>query len=156
MPYRRFEWHEHIKEIEGEYKAVRIAVDRLKAQLVATPDIIRPGDASRESTSAQPTVTLRERTWSEYLPRSRPRPRSYDRSRHNDPTRNDVASVLIDTIAGRRGQGISTEIRSGAHAVRRIRNYWAHEGDAASEPMTIAAARSRLQSYLSWLPEQWG
>jgi hypothetical protein len=28
MPNRRFDWHEHIKDIEGEYQAARVAVDR--------------------------------------------------------------------------------------------------------------------------------
>jgi hypothetical protein len=82
--------------------------------------------------------------------------RSYDRARHNAPTRTEVATVLIDSIGGRRGQGILASIREGAHAVRRVRNYWAHESDASQEPMTIADARARLQKYLSWLPEQWG
>jgi len=81
--------------------------------------------------------------------------RSYDRARHNDPTRNEHASVLIDMIGGRRGQGISVAVRAGANAVRRVRNYWAHENDAAPESMTIAEARARLQKYLSWLPDEW-
>ena len=75
---------------------------------------------------------------------------------HNDPTRDEVASVLIDTIGGRRGQGISAAVREGAHAVRQVRNYWAHENDALPGSMTMAEARARLQTYLSWLPEEWG
>ena len=39
MPNRRFDWHEHIKDIEGEYQAARIAVNMLKDQVVATPHI---------------------------------------------------------------------------------------------------------------------
>ncbi len=81
--------------------------------------------------------------------------RSYDRARHNDPTREENASVLIDTTGGRRGQGISVAVRAGAHAVRRVRNYWAHETDVAPEPMTITDARARLQKYLAWLPDEW-
>ena len=46
-------------------------------------------------------------------------------------------------------------MRAGAHAVRRVRNYWAHETDAAPEPMTITDARARLQKYLAWLPDEW-
>ena len=40
MPNRRFDWHEHIKNVESEYHAARVAVDRLKAQLAAAPDIL--------------------------------------------------------------------------------------------------------------------
>ena len=83
--------------------------------------------------------------------------RSYDQKlRHNDPNREEIASILIDTIGGRRGQGISAAVREGAHAVRRVRNYWAHESEALPAPMTLAEARARLQTYLSWLPEEWG
>jgi hypothetical protein len=64
--------------------------------------------------------------------------------------------VLIDSIGGRRGQGISTAVREGAQAVRLLRNYWAHESDTMPAAMTLAEARARLQKYLSWLPEEWG
>jgi hypothetical protein len=37
MSNRRFDWHEHIKDIEGEYRAARVAVERLKAQVVGDP-----------------------------------------------------------------------------------------------------------------------
>jgi len=37
-----------------------------------------------------------------------------------------------------------------------VRSYWAHEADAMPDPMTIAGARARLQTYLSWLPDEWG
>lgn len=82
--------------------------------------------------------------------------RSYDRARHEDPGRNSRASAMIDEIGGRRGRGIPTRVRQGAHEVRRVRNYWAHESDAGPGPMTVDEARARLQSFLSELPEEWG
>ena len=66
------------------------------------------------------------------------------------------ASTLIDEIGGKSGRGIQMVIRRGAHDVRRVRNYWAHEEDAVPPGMTIDQARSRLQSYLSNLPDEWG
>ncbi len=39
MPYRRFDFHQHITEVWGEYKATRAAVDRLRAALQATPEL---------------------------------------------------------------------------------------------------------------------
>ncbi len=155
MPYRRFEWHEHVKDVEGEFQAARVALDRLKAALLATPDLLkghgdaraylRAADTNLEGTYLVRLVAAFEAAL-----------RSYDRARHSDPTRNEQASVLIDTTGGRRGQGIPFAVRAGAHAVRRVRNYWAHESDAMSEPMTIANAWAQLQNYLSWLPEEWG
>jgi hypothetical protein len=38
IPNRRFGWHEHIKDVEGEYQAARIAVDRLMVEVVATDE----------------------------------------------------------------------------------------------------------------------
>jgi hypothetical protein len=154
MPNRRFDWHEHIKDVEGEYQAARVAVDRLKAALVATPDLLKKKDAARRylrdaDRNLEGTYLVRLFAAFEAALRS------YDRAKHNDPTRNEDASVLIDSIGGRRGQGISAAVRAGAHAVRRVRNYWAHENDAALEPMPITDARARLQTYLSWLPDDW-
>jgi hypothetical protein len=40
MPYRRFDWHEHIAEVWGEFRAARAAVDRLKAELANAPDLL--------------------------------------------------------------------------------------------------------------------
>jgi hypothetical protein len=153
MPNRRFDWHEHIKDIEGEYHAARIAVDRLTAQVVANPSLLRKDDRARlrevdrnlEGTYLVCLFAAFEAAL-----------RSYDRARHNDPNREGVAAELIDSIGGRRGQGISTTVRNGAHAVRELRNYWAHENLTAPPLMTLAQARARLATYLSWLPDEWG
>ncbi len=156
MPHRRFDWHEHIKDIEGEYQAVRIAVDRMNAQVDATPDFLTKPDGMRAYLR-----NANEKLEGTYLVRLfaalEAALRSYDRARRHDPGRDLAASILIDTISGRRGQGISTAVRDGAHAVRQFRNYWAHKNDVLPDgEMTIAQARARLQTYLSWLPEQWG
>lgn len=155
MPHRRFDWHEHIKEIEGEYKAARVAVDRLKDQVVATPDILKKGDQTRaylRNADSNLEGTYLVRLFAAFEAALR----SYDRARHNDQTRETAASVLIDMIGGRRGQGISAAVREGAHAVRLVRNFWAHENDAVPAQLTIAEARARLQTYLAQLPNEWG
>jgi hypothetical protein len=41
MPYRRFDSHEHIAEVWGEYRSARAAVDRLRAAVTATPDLLK-------------------------------------------------------------------------------------------------------------------
>jgi len=153
MPNRRFDWHEHIKEIEGEYLAARIAVDRLTSQVAADPSQLGKDDRARlRDADRNLEGTYLVRLFAAFEAALR----SYDRARHNDPNREGVAAVLIDSIGGRRGQGISTAVRNGAHAVRELRNYWAHENETAPAPMTLAQARARLQTYLSWLPEEWG
>ena len=110
MPYRRFDWHEHIKDVEGEYQAARTAVDRLKAAVVATPDLLKKDDEARaylREADRNLEGTYLDRLFAAFEPALR----SYDRARHHDPTRNEEASVLIDMIGGRRGQGISAAVR---------------------------------------------
>ena len=155
MPYRRFDWHEHITEDWGEYRSARAAVDHLKASVAATPDLLKHDPVAREylhDAHQNLAGTYIVRLFAAFEAALR----SYDQARHNDPNRNEVASVLIDTIGGRRGQGILAAVRQDAHAVRLVRNYWAHESDTLPAPMTLADARARLQKFLSWLPEAWG
>lgn len=155
MPSRRFDWHEHIKDVEGEYRAARYAIDHWRARLVVSPDLAARDDEARTylgdaARNLEGTYLVRLFAAFEAALRS------YDRARHQDPARTLDASALIETIGSRRGQGISRAVRQGAHAVRRVRNYWAHESDASIEPMPLREARARLQRYLSWLPEEWG
>ncbi len=63
---------------------------------------------------------------------------------------------MIDSIGGRRSFGIAAKVRAGAHAVRELRNYWAHERDNLPNLLTLDEARVALQRFLSWLPPQWG
>jgi hypothetical protein len=48
MSYRRFDWHEHIVEVWGEYKSARAAIDRLRTQVVAAPDLLKNDRIARE------------------------------------------------------------------------------------------------------------
>lgn len=154
MPHRRFDWHEHLKEVENEYKAARLAVDHFWNEVIADPSIL--GNAEPVRGNLRAVVENLEGT---YLVRLfaafEAALRSYDRARHNDPTRKEDAAVLIDSIGGRRGQGISTSVRADAQAVRQVRNRWAHEDDASAEELGIKAAAPRLHKFLSWLPEEW-
>lgn len=155
MPNRRFDWHERVQAVEREYEAARRAVDRFLVELNASPDLLPKGDPTRANlrradTNLSGTHVVRIfAVFDAAL-------RSFDRSRHNDPNRNENASTLIDSTAGRKGQGISQAVRDGAHEVRAVRNYWAHENEEVSNPvLTMAESRARLQKYLSRLPEEW-
>lgn len=92
MPNRRFDWHEHIKDVEKEYKAVRLAVDRLAALLSATPDVIVDDEirACLRSAYANLEGTYIVRLFAAFEAALR----SYDRARHNDPTRVASKSLL--------------------------------------------------------------
>ena len=100
MPYRRSDFHQHITEVWGEYKAARVAVDRLRAALHATPDL-RKRDAARDylhnaHLNLEGTYIVRLFAAFEAALRS------YDRSKHGDPARRTDASVMIDEIGGKR------------------------------------------------------
>jgi hypothetical protein len=155
MRSRRFDWHQHITEVLGEYKSARVAFDRLRDAVAATPDIMKAYPDAREHLG-----DAHEHLEGTYLVRLfaafEAALRSYDRAKHNDPIRETAASVMIDEIGGKRGRGIQTGIRDDVHEVRRVRNSWAHESDEDPGPMTIDEARRRLQRYLSELPDEWG
>ena len=88
MPNRRFDWHEHIKDIEGEYQAARVAVERLKAEVAATPDVLKKNDRTRAYLRAADTNlegTYIVRLFAAFEAALR----SYDRARHNDPSRDE-------------------------------------------------------------------
>jgi hypothetical protein len=155
MPYRRFDWHQHITEVWGEYRSARAAVDRLKEAVAATPDLLKKDPVAREYLRK-----AHENLEGTYIVRLfaafEAALRSYDRVKQNDPNRRTDASVMIDEIGGKRGRGIQMGIRNRAHEVRRVRNYWAHEEDAVPAAMTVDEARARLQAYLHELPDEWG
>jgi hypothetical protein len=155
MPCRRFDWHEHITEVWGEFRSARVAVDRLRTAVVATPDLLKNDRVAREYLNrAQKNLegTYIVRLFAAFEAALR----SYDRAKHNDPSRETKATVMIDEIGGKRGRGIQPGIRQRAHDVRQVRNYWAHEDNAVPASMNVDEARARLQAYLHELPDEWG
>ena len=154
MLQSRFDWLEHLREVSGEYAAAREAVDWLRKHLEKAPVLLPPDSEARKHLGkAQENLegTYIVRLFAAFEAALR----SYDRAKHKDPNRITDASILIDQIGGKRGRGIASEIREGAHAVRDVRNYWAHESDQAPGPMSIQEARRRLNRYLAELPEEW-
>jgi hypothetical protein len=155
MPYRRFDWHEHITEVWGKFRSARAAVDRLRGAVAVMPDLLKNDRVAadylrRADQNLDGTYIVRLFAAFEAALRS------YDRARHNDPGRESKVSVMIDQIGGKRGRGIQQGIRNDAHEVRQVRNYWAHEEDEVPLPMTVDGARARLQAFLSELPDEWG
>jgi hypothetical protein len=155
MRYLRSDSHQHLADVWGEYKSARVAVDRLKAAVAATPDIFKK-DSEEHKYLRKAHKNLEGTYIVRLFAAFEAALRSYDRVTHNDPKRETAASVMVDQIGGKRGRGIQTSIRDRAHGVRQVRNYWAHEPDEDPGPMTIDEARTRLQHYLSELPDEWG
>jgi hypothetical protein len=91
MPNRRFDWHEHIKDVEGEY---RVAVERLKAAVAATPDILKKDDDTRAclgDTDSNLEGTYLVRIFAAFEAALR----SYDRARHNGAAGSDRVFSLF-------------------------------------------------------------
>ncbi len=157
MPHLRFDWHARIKAVEGEYLAVRDSVDRLKRELALNPGFVAGEERLRKNLRAADDGlegTYQVRLFATFEAALR----SYDQSKHKNSSRIQTAAALIDSVGGRRGQGISDRLRQGAHAVRQFRNFWAHESDVSDVPptaLTMAQSRARLQVFLRWLPDAW-
>ncbi|OJW22683.1 MAG: hypothetical protein BGO49_01510 [Planctomycetales bacterium 71-10] len=154
MPYRRFDWHEHIREVWGEYWSAREAVDRLRAAVAAKPDLLDKDSLARKHLrdahrNLEGTYIVRLFAAFEAALRS------YDRVVHGDATRQTDAATMIAQIGGKRGRGIQSGIRQEAQEVRLVRNFRAHESDEDPGPLDIDEARRRLQKFLSELPEEW-
>jgi hypothetical protein len=47
MPYHRFDWHDHIKDVEDEYCAARFAVNHLNASLTRQSGILKKQGVAR-------------------------------------------------------------------------------------------------------------
>ncbi|MGC8639103.1 MAG: hypothetical protein ACP5XB_04410 [Isosphaeraceae bacterium] len=155
MPYRRFDWHEHLVEVVGEYKSTRAAVDRLRAEIALAPDLLAKESEARKYLS-QADRNLEGTYIVRLFAAFEAALRSFDRAKRKDPARESDAATMIDQIGGKRGRGIQALIRERAHAVRRVRNYWAHESDEDPGSMTLTEALRGLQTYLRELPDQWG
>jgi hypothetical protein len=147
MPYHRFDWHEHIREVWGEYWSAQEAVRRLKTEFERTPDLLEKKFASGQTPSRCAQESGRA-----YIVRLfaafEAALRSFDQAHYNDPNRATDAATMIDQIGGQRVRRIQTSVRDDAHAVRKVRNFWAHESDVNPGPMTIDEAKSRLHRAL--------
>lgn len=156
MPFRRSDWHEYIMDVWREHRSTRAAVDRLKAALVENPELLRDDPDARKSLKKADKHlegTYLVRLFAAFEAALR----SYDRVVKGDPHRTTDASTLIDQMGGKKGHGILTGVRQGAHEVRRLRNRWTHDSDLEPGPeLSIDQARARLQRYLSHLPDEWG
>ncbi len=154
MPYLLFEWRAHIQEVLGKFKAASVSVARLRNQVAADASTIADEPWVREHLGR--TYENLEGT---YIVRMfaafEAALRSYDRYLFNDPQRETPASVMIDQLGSKRHLSVRAQIRDGVHRARRIRNYWAHDLDAALDPMPIDRVRGFLQSYLDRFPKNW-
>ena len=100
MPYRRYDWHEHVVDVWGEYRSVRAAVDRLNVALRGAPDLLK-SDREARTYLAQADRNLEGTYVVRLFAAFEAALRSYDRAQHNDPLRKTDAAVLIDQIGGR-------------------------------------------------------
>ena len=154
MPHNRFEWIDRLKCVEREHRVVATAIVRLRlaileglsAHRTARPS--RPGSSGRESRDNVPGAPLgRVRDGASLLlplPDGRPRgPDQGDRSGQH---------------SGRRSArpGHRRRVRDAVHEVREYRNSLVHERTDPAPPVALVEARSRLNTFLGKLPEQWG
>jgi hypothetical protein len=150
MPHNRFDWHERIKAVEREYGSARIAIDRLSELVAIDPGVLgvgpRPRDLKSADENLEGTYLIRMFAEFETVVRSfwktiRPRARTQTEG-------------LLDRVGDR--CGVPSEVARNAQTARAYRYMLVHSRDGSRDSVTVAQARSRLATYLSHLPREWG
>ena len=128
---------------------MRVAVDRLLEVVVQDPVALgaglRPRNLKLADENLEATYLIRMFAEFETAIRSfwktiRPKARTQTES-------------LIDRVGDR--CGIPIEVARNAQVMRVYRNQLVHERDKECETVTITEARSRLATYLAFLPREW-
>ena len=148
--YRQSEAHDLIKRVERQYRAVAAGLRSL-LDGAAAAGLSAEAVASLRATEDElaDTYVLRAfATFEDVL-------RTYDRAKHNDPARSSAASVLIDSIGGKRGHDNPASYRAGAHEVRLIRNRVAHQSADDAPDLTVRDCCRRLHRFVSCLDHEW-
>ncbi len=155
MPHNRFEWIDRLKFVEREHRVVATAIARLRLAilegLVRTPDGTTPRDLVAAGENLETTYLVR--LWAEFETALL----SYYRDLTGDAEARIRATDLVNTLAAvRRGRAVADEVRAAVHEVREYRNSLVHERTDPAPPVALVEARSRLNTFLGKLPEQWG
>lgn len=150
MASSRFEWLARIKGIEREYNATRYATDFLLIAARREPPSLRSDlqvrDIDKAAERLEGTYTIRLFAEFETCLRL-----FWDATQHTRSPRR--TRDLLDGVGARRR--IPYDRIDAAHSVRAYRNSLVHESEEDVGPTPIAATRSRLCHYLSFLPNQW-
>jgi hypothetical protein len=152
MSNKTHEWMQHFKAVELEYRATRLATDRLIAAvrrdatvLSADPDI-RVRDIREASRNLEGTYIVR--LFAEFETGLR---RFWPSAKRTEPP--SRTRDLLDGVAAARS--IENDRVKNAHAVREYRNRLLHERDEDVTPVSISEARSHLMRYFGFLPPIW-
>ncbi|MBI3411757.1 MAG: hypothetical protein HY040_25785 [Planctomycetes bacterium] len=147
MPHNH-EWQSRIKAVEREHVAMRQAADRFRQAALEDPTILqgklRHGEIVLASRNLDGTYVIR--LFAEFESGAR---QYWAANWATDPKTVD----LLDGLAAR--CGIPDTQRDYAHLVRDYRNALVHEREERPEVVPIAAARSFLCHFFSFLPPQW-
>ncbi len=154
MPHNLYDWHDRIKVVEREYRAVRSSVTQMRKVIADGGTGLtgaKVGDLITADENLEGTYLIR--LWAEFETAVR----SYYGWLTHDPDTRIGTHDLINAVAGiRRGRAISEDVRRAVHGVRDYRNTLVHARDDPARPMALTDARHNLNTYLCKLPETWG
>ncbi len=154
MPHNLYDWHDRIKAVEREYRALRSAVGRMRRAIIdgaEGPVNTTVGDLLTANENLEGTYLIR--LWAEFETAVR----SYYAWLIHDADNRIGTHDLINTVAGvRRGRAVSEDVRRAVHAVRNYRNTLVHARDDPTQAVAITDARHNLNAFLCKLPETWG
>lgn len=144
----RYDWHIRVTAVEKEYFIAQLALDRLKADVVAAELVlerpVRDRDLPAATGHLEGTYAVRLYSVFEAALRS-----FWATVKQSNPPAKD----LIDAVAGRRH--VPTDYTATVHEVREWRSELVHELTGEATPIPLKEARGRLQRFLSWLPDGW-
>ena len=146
----RFEWLRRVKGVEREYTALLFAIQHIQAESRHNPGILPDPALQRDFRAAAARLqgTFIIRLFAEFETALR---EFWTNTRSSTPP--SRTRDLLDAVGTRCGVG--DERLNAAHVVREYRNALIHFREDEIEEVGIAAARSRLCQFLSFLPVQW-
>ena len=154
MPLSLHDWHDRIKAVEREYRAVRISIVSMRTALAqGTGDLTagKLGDLITAAGNLEATYLIR--LWAEFETAVRS---YYGWLTHDPDTRIGTHDLIIAVADVRRGRAISEDVRRAVHGVREFRNRLVHARNEPATPVSLTSARHELNTYLCKLPDTWG
>lgn len=152
MQNKTHEWMRQFKAVELEYRATRLATDRLLAAARLDATVLNSVPELRfrniQAASRRLEGTYVIRLFAEFETGLRLFWPTVKSTKPPGRTRD-----LLDGVAAARS--IETGRVKNAHAVREYRNSLVHQRAAESRPVSLSEARSHLMLFFNFLPPQW-
>ena len=150
MPHTQYEWQQRVKNVEREFLAIQLAMDRLMDASTRDPSVFSGDMRARSLREAAANLdgTYLIRLFAEFETCLR---LFWPAARPTDPP--SRTRDLIDGIAAT--CRIPNDRLMNAHEVRDYRNSLVHLREKETAALSVREARGHLCRFLSHLPPRW-